>query len=61
MSARPPAWTKSAGRRDEVPAGLAVLRVLAGRSVPVDRSGAARERGDRPRRHGSLLFRGGPY
>ncbi|WP_328444668.1 hypothetical protein OG780_03850 [Streptomyces sp. NBC_00386] len=59
--ARLPAWTKSAGHRDEVPAGLAALRVLAGRSAPADRSDAAHERGDRPRHHGSLSFRGGPY
>ncbi|MFE1291341.1 hypothetical protein [Streptomyces sp. NPDC058751] len=61
MFARLPAWMKSAGRRDEVLAGLADLRVLAGLSAPADRSDAAHERGDRPRHHGSLLFRGGPY
>ncbi|MFE4696816.1 hypothetical protein ACFRIC_06940 [Streptomyces sp. NPDC056738] len=61
MFARLPAWMKSAARRDEVLAGLATLRALAARSAPADRSDAAHERGDRPRRHGSLLFRGGPY
>ncbi|GAA2627455.1 hypothetical protein GCM10010425_26180 [Streptomyces spororaveus] len=61
MFARLPAWMKSADRREEVLAGLAALRTLAGRSAPADRSDAAHERGDRPRHHGSLLFRGGPY
>ncbi|MDT0391021.1 hypothetical protein [Streptomyces dubilierae] len=28
---------------------------------PADRSDAAHERGDRPRHHDSLPFRGGPY
>ncbi|MGW8765975.1 hypothetical protein ACWGN5_26105 [Streptomyces sp. NPDC055815] len=61
MFARLPAWMKSAAHRDEVLAGLETLRALAGRSAPADRSDAAHERGDRPRHHGSLLFRGGPY
>ncbi|WP_327363722.1 hypothetical protein [Streptomyces sp. NBC_01296] len=61
MFARLPAWMKSASRRDEVLAGLASLRALADPSAPADRSDAAHERGDRPRHHGSLLFRGGPY
>ncbi|MFH8626702.1 hypothetical protein ACH4A8_33245 [Streptomyces vietnamensis] len=61
MFARLPVWMKSADRRDEVLAGLATLRTLAGLSAPADRSDAAHERGDRPRHHGSLLFRGGPY
>ncbi|MFE6163955.1 hypothetical protein ACFQ7F_34145 [Streptomyces sp. NPDC056486] len=61
MFARLPAWMKSAERRDEVLAGLATLRALARRSTPADRSDAAHERGDRPRHHGSMLFRGGPY
>ncbi|MER7949850.1 hypothetical protein ABTY59_20915 [Streptomyces sp. NPDC096079] len=61
MFARLPAWMKSANRREEVLAGLAALRTLAGRTTPADRSDAAHERGDRPRHHGSLLFRGGPY
>ncbi|SED75815.1 hypothetical protein [Streptomyces sp. TLI_105] len=61
MFARLPAWMKSAARRDEVLAGLAALRALARRSAPADRSDAAHERADRPRHHGSVLFRGGPY
>ncbi|AJF64250.1 hypothetical protein [Streptomyces vietnamensis] len=61
MFARLPVWMKSADRRDEVLAGLATLRTLAGLSAPADRSDAAHERGDRPRHHGSVLFRGGPY
>ncbi|MET8102318.1 hypothetical protein ABZV29_38725 [Streptomyces sp. NPDC005236] len=61
MFARLPAWMKSAERRDEVLAGLTTLHDLAGRSVPADRSDAAHERGDRPRHHGSLYFRGRPY
>jgi hypothetical protein len=61
MFARLPAWMKSAGHRDEVLAGLSALRALARRSAPADRSDAAHERGDRPRHHGSLYFRGGPY
>ncbi|MFF3883712.1 hypothetical protein [Streptomyces sp. NPDC001914] len=61
MFARLPAWMKSAGHRDEVLAGLAALRVQAGLSAPEHRFDAAHERGDRPRHHGSLLFRGGPY
>ncbi|WP_432118119.1 hypothetical protein [Streptomyces sp. bgisy032] len=61
MFPRLPLWMKSASRRDEVLAGLTELRALAGRSAPADRSGAAHERGDRPRHHHSLFFRGGPY
>ncbi|MFB7368291.1 hypothetical protein ACFC0D_00345 [Streptomyces sp. NPDC056222] len=61
MFARLPAWMKAADRRDEVLAGLDTLRALARRSAPADRSDAAHERGDRPRHHGSLYFRGGPY
>ncbi|WP_086827852.1 hypothetical protein [Streptomyces sp. NRRL B-24572] len=61
MFARLPVWMKSADRHDEVLAGLTTLRTLAGLSAPADRSDAAHERGDRPRHHGSLLFRGGPY
>ncbi|MER7466870.1 hypothetical protein [Streptomyces sp. NPDC097981] len=61
MFVRLPAWMKSASRRDEVLAGLSALRALAGLSAPADRSGAAHERGDRPRHYGSLYFRGGPY
>ncbi|WP_392959037.1 hypothetical protein [Streptomyces sp. LN245] len=61
MFARLPAWMKSAGRRDEVLAGLATLRGLAVLSAPADRSDTAHERGDRPRHNGSLYFRGGPY
>lgn len=61
MFARLPAWMKSAARRDEVLAGLETLRTLAALSAPADRSDAAHERDDRPRHHGSVLFRGGPY
>lgn len=61
MFARLPAWMKSAAHREEVLAGLGTLRSLASRSGPADRSDAAYERGDRPRHHGSLIFRGGPY
>ncbi|MEU4275099.1 hypothetical protein AB0F57_09110 [Streptomyces tanashiensis] len=61
MFARLPTWMKSADRREEVLAGLATLRNLAGLSAPADRPDAAHERGDRPRHHGSLLFRGGSY
>ncbi|WP_225631235.1 hypothetical protein [Streptomyces solaniscabiei] len=61
MFARLPVWMKSARHRDTVLAGLATLRDLAGRSAPADRSDAAHERGDRPRHHNSLLFRGGAY
>ncbi|MER6035962.1 hypothetical protein ABT133_18895 [Streptomyces sp. NPDC001835] len=61
MFARLPAWMKSAGHRDEVLAGLAALRSLAALSTPADRSDAAHDRGDRPRHHRSMLFRGGPY
>ncbi|PWK63605.1 hypothetical protein BCL76_11930 [Streptomyces sp. CG 926] len=61
MFARLPAWMKSASHRDEVLAGLARLRALAELHRPTDRSDAAHDRGDRPRHHGSLLFRGGPY
>ncbi|MFJ8660008.1 hypothetical protein [Streptomyces sp. NPDC093795] len=61
MFARLPVWMKTADHRDEVLAGLATLRALAGRTAPADRSDAAHEHGYRPRHHGSLLFRGGPY
>ncbi|MFC8917748.1 hypothetical protein ACFT5C_18445 [Streptomyces sp. NPDC057116] len=61
MFARLPAWMKSAKHRDEVLVGLAALRALARRAAPADRSDAAHERGDRPRHHGSMLFRGGAY
>ncbi|MFH8892830.1 hypothetical protein [Streptomyces sp. NPDC017949] len=61
MFARLPAWMKSAANREQVLAGLASLRALSARSAPADRSDAAHERGDRPRHHGSVLFRGGPH
>ncbi|MBR8638956.1 hypothetical protein KEF29_05580 [Streptomyces tuirus] len=61
MFPRLPLWMKSANHRDTVLAGLAALRDLARRAAPTDRSDAAHERGDRPRHHGSMLFRGGPY
>ncbi|MEV5642615.1 hypothetical protein AB0L67_20940 [Streptomyces flaveolus] len=44
-----------------MPAGLATLRDLAGRSAPAGRSDAAHEHGDRPRHHDGLLFPGGAY
>ncbi|MEU5658824.1 hypothetical protein ABZ802_24865 [Streptomyces sp. NPDC047737] len=61
MSARLPAWMKVANNRAEVLAGLETLRVLAERMAPADRSDAAHGRGDRPRAHRSMYFRGGPY
>ncbi|WP_418961154.1 hypothetical protein [Streptomyces tritici] len=61
MFARLPSWMKNSANRSEVLAGLESLRALAERSDPADRSDAAHERGDRPRPHGSLYFRGGPY
>ncbi|MFJ4187183.1 hypothetical protein [Kitasatospora sp. NPDC089509] len=61
MFARLPAWMKRSDQRAEVLAGLATLRELAGRTAPGDRSDAAYERGDHPRAHRSLYFRGGPY
>ncbi|ALO96050.1 hypothetical protein SHL15_4968 [Streptomyces hygroscopicus subsp. limoneus] len=61
MFARLPRWMKESGHRAEVLAGLDRLRDLARRSAPADRSDAAHERGDRPRHHGALYFRGGPY
>ncbi|MGW7041925.1 hypothetical protein ACWGDT_04205 [Streptomyces avermitilis] len=61
MFARLPAWMKRSDHRSEVLAGLETLRALAERSAPADRSDAAHERGDRPRPHGSMYFRGGPY
>jgi hypothetical protein len=61
MFARLPLWMKRADNRSEVLAGLETLRALAKRSAPGDRSDAAYQRGDRPRPHGSLYFRGGQY
>jgi hypothetical protein len=61
MIARLPAWMKTAAHRAEVLAGLERLRELAPLAAPEDRSDAAHLRGDRPRHHGSLYFRGGPY
>ncbi len=61
LFARLPLWIKRADNRSEVLAGLRVLSDLAQRSSPADRSDAAHGRGDRPRPHGSLFFRGGPY
>ncbi|MGW1520901.1 hypothetical protein ACWCPP_29955, partial [Streptomyces sp. NPDC002287] len=61
MFARLPAWMKAAKHRDEVVAGLATLGNLAQLSAPAARSDTAYARGDRPRHHGSVLFRGGPY
>lgn len=61
MFARLPRWMKRSDNRCEVLAGLETLRALAKRSAPTDRSDAAYERGDRPRPHGSMYFRGGPY
>ncbi|MDP9847024.1 DNA-directed RNA polymerase subunit RPC12/RpoP [Streptosporangium lutulentum] len=61
MFARLPRWMKTSGNRSDVLAGLERLRVLARRSASADRSDVAHERGDRPRPHGSVFFRGGPY
>ncbi|RKS76556.1 hypothetical protein BZB76_1912 [Actinomadura pelletieri DSM 43383] len=61
MFARLPVWMKRSDNRREVLAGLETLRTLATRSTPADRSDAAHERDDRPRPHGSMYFRGGPY
>lgn len=61
MFARLPAWTKTAEHRAEILAGLKTLRDLAGRTAPADRSDAAHERGDRPRRRRSVYFRSEPY
>ncbi|MBB4935517.1 DNA-directed RNA polymerase subunit RPC12/RpoP [Lipingzhangella halophila] len=61
MFARLPRWMKRSDNRAEVLAGLEKLRALANRSEPADRSDAAHERGDRPRSHKSVYFRGGPY
>lgn len=61
MFARLPAWMKTTEHREGVLVGLATLTALAQLSAPADRSDAAYERGDRPRHHGSLYFRGRPY
>ncbi|MCW2880250.1 MAG: hypothetical protein JWQ95_4350 [Sphaerisporangium sp.] len=61
MFARLPRWMKRSDNRPDVLAGLETLRALAKRSAPADRSDVAHERGDRPRPHGSMYFRGGPY
>ncbi|MGW7072093.1 hypothetical protein ACWGII_27155 [Streptomyces sp. NPDC054855] len=61
MFARLPSWMKRSEHRADVLAGLRTLRALAERSAPADRSDAAHERGDRPRDHRSMYFRGGPY
>ncbi|MEU8760075.1 hypothetical protein [Streptomyces sp. NPDC048659] len=61
MFARLPAWMKVSDHRAEVLAGLETLRALAERVTPADRSDAAHERGDHPRAHRSMYFRGGPY
>ncbi|MEU0007700.1 hypothetical protein ABZ079_26310 [Streptomyces sp. NPDC006314] len=61
MSARLPRWMKESGHRAEVLAGLERLRALSRRSAPADRSDAAHERGDRPRKYRALYFRGRPY
>ncbi|MFD4557379.1 hypothetical protein ACFWP5_24185 [Streptomyces sp. NPDC058469] len=61
MFARMPAWMKTSEHRAEILAGLRTLRDLAERTTPADRSAAAHQHGDRPRRQGSLYFRGGPY
>ncbi|MFF6772022.1 hypothetical protein ACFY8W_00460 [Streptomyces sp. NPDC012637] len=61
MIPRLPAWMKRSDNRAEVLAGLETLRTLAERTAPADRSDAAHGRGDRPRAHRSVYFRGGPY
>lgn len=61
MFARLSAWMKRSDNRSEVLAGLETLRELAKRTAPADRSDVAHGRGDRPRAHRSMYFRGGPY
>ncbi|MFI6352842.1 hypothetical protein ACIBJF_09335 [Streptomyces sp. NPDC050743] len=61
MFPRLPRWTKEAGHRAEVLAGLERLRTLSERSAPADRSDAAHEHGDHARPYGARYFRGGPY
>ncbi|MET7571522.1 hypothetical protein ABZT04_23890 [Streptomyces sp. NPDC005492] len=61
MFARLPAWMKTSEHRAEILTGLNTLRALAERTAPADRSDAAHEHGDRPRRQRSVYFRGGPY
>ncbi|MET7485841.1 hypothetical protein [Streptomyces sp. NPDC005538] len=61
MFARMPAWMKTSEHRAEILTGLKTLRALADRTAPADRSDAAHEHGDRPRRQRSVYFRGGPY
>ncbi|MEU4085264.1 hypothetical protein [Streptomyces aureus] len=61
MIARLPAWMKRSDNRAEVLTGLETLRALAGETAPAHRSDCAHERGDRPRAHRSMYFRGGPY
>ena len=61
MFARLPAWMKTSEHRAEILTGLKTLHDLAARGAPADRSDAAHEHGDRPRRQRSVYFRGGPY
>ncbi|MFH9942825.1 hypothetical protein ACH4OT_26315 [Streptomyces murinus] len=61
MFPRLPRWMKSSARRTEVLAGLRRLRAMCDLSAPADRSDAAHERDDRPRRHGARYFRSSPY
>ncbi|WP_246094402.1 hypothetical protein [Streptomyces griseofuscus] len=61
MFPRRPRWMKSSARRAEVPAGLRRLRAMGALSAPADRSDAAHERGDRPRRHGARYLRSSPH
>lgn len=61
MFARLPAWMKRSDNRSEVLASLETLRWLAKRMAPADRSDAAYGRGDRPRAHRRMYFRGGPH
>ncbi|MFJ2217785.1 hypothetical protein ACIQVO_36815 [Streptomyces sp. NPDC101062] len=61
MFPRLPVWMKQAGNRPEVLARLGMLRDLAERSVPEERSDAAHRRGDQPRSRRSTLYRSGPY
>jgi hypothetical protein len=60
MFARLPTWMKRSDNRSEVLAGLETLRELTKRTAPADRSDVAHGRGDRPRAHRCMHFRGGP-
>ncbi|WDO06315.1 hypothetical protein ME763_11860 [Streptomyces murinus] len=61
MFPRLPRRMKSSARCAEVSAGLRRLGAMCALSAPADRSDAAHERGDRPRRHGARYFLSSPY